>query len=981
VQDFVLSGKWSSVGDLRNAELNKLDRGGKLLRELSEEGYDISKIPQYVTDEELKELMKIRMNFESNRALKKLDKKAAGGEVSNADFIRNRQEGSPQEGEVADDDFTIDLDELARGDEGMTEEEFNPSRIPDVNRLGELGPYGDFGLPYVGRPLILKNGGDVSNEDFIQQMMTGTPPTNQEADPDVVKDIVRGAQYTPFDLLGAPVDIATMAIRPFGYNVEKPVGGSEYFIDQAAKLGLFKPSTGSAAELLGRIGGGGATPAIARGITKAADATGDFISGQLKGRADRQAVQQAAAKVPPDTAYDPLRDRMEQIGALTYAVKPTPAPVAQAPKNQMGFYSAVEDTILRLPQEKGTAQQFLAQISKAPGVKQGEIKATGLEDFLKSKGTGPVTKEEVRSFLDSNKVQVDEVVLGAGKVLSPEAKRLADETNARMAEADEKMLPFFQQLEAKGESLGGQHPYYVFSSLRGSLGRKAAQGDQEAIDEINALNLPPGIKQAVLDYASAKQEYQLYTKQARKMEKPKFDKYNIPGGTNPREIYLTLPGSEGDVLSAQEIARLNELGRKRIGSSLDGLSPPEQSEYFSLIDRREKAGSRFTVPGSHSVSPEADKNRVAHIFLDDRTDAQGNKVLFVQEMQSDWAKTGRDKGFVTKQGELPVGWGTFQDKKSGDWYVVDKTKTQVGVYAPTKEEAIFSATVGSNKGIPSAPFVTSTEDWVNLSLKRVINEAVENGYDKVAFISGQQAAAKYQLSTVLKGIEVSPLDTTYLTYDKQSIPFPSPRQVSPGSRVVELKQKGGGIIELYVNKEGTIEVVANDQFRQLAGKPLSEVVGKEMSEKIMATELKDKDSTQFTVKDMEVGGEGMKGFYDNVLPKTANKLLEKLGSKIEPVVMEKEVPSRLHNNASSFLDWMGTNHPGTSRSDAAREWAQGMDGYITPFVKEYYEATKPMEQLGFKITPEMIELVKTKGLPQFAKGGEVSTKDFIQAHA
>jgi hypothetical protein len=452
--------------------------------------------------------------------LKKLDKKAAGGEVSNADFIRNRQEGSPQEGEVADDDFTqtideartrhvnralqvkinlyqhglisldelatympgidpyniaemfggtdsnpldkakskdiktlpysppkgieaIDLDELARGDEGMTEEEFNPSRIPDVNRLGELGPYGDFGLPYVGRPLILKNGGDVSNEDFIQQMMTGTPPTNQEADPDVVKDIVRGAQYTPFDLLGAPVDIATMAIRPFGYNVEKPVGGSEYFIDQAAKLGLFKPSTGSAAELLGRIGGGGATPAIARGITKAADATGDFISGQLKGRADRQAVQQAAAKVPPDTAYDPLRDRMEQIGALTYAVKPTPAPVAQAPKNQMGFYSAVEDTILRLPQEKGTAQQFLAQISKAPGVKQGEIKATGLEDFLKSKGTGPVTKEEVRSFLDSNKVQVDEVVLGAGKVLSPEAKRLSDAAFSRMEEADSRMVPLF----------------------------------------------------------------------------------------------------------------------------------------------------------------------------------------------------------------------------------------------------------------------------------------------------------------------------------------------------------------------------------------------------------------------------------------------------------------------------------------------------------------------------------------------------------
>jgi hypothetical protein len=235
-------------------------------------------------------------------------KKANGGEMTNNDFIRNRQEGSPQEGEVA-------------------------------------------------------------NDDFIQQMMTGTPPTDQEADPDVVKDIVRGAQYTPFDLLGAPVDIATMAIRPFGYNVEKPVGGSEYFIDQAAKLGLFKPSTGSAAELLGRIGGGGATPAIAKGITKAADATGDFISGQLKGRADRQAVQQAAAKVPPDTAYDPLRDRMEQIGALTYAVKPKGGNVLTSKGSPVGNY--IEDVITKVKgegrdeiiptQNRDAVEKFIAQ--------------------------------------------------------------------------------------------------------------------------------------------------------------------------------------------------------------------------------------------------------------------------------------------------------------------------------------------------------------------------------------------------------------------------------------------------------------------------------------------------------------------------------------------------------------------------------------------------------------------------------------------
>jgi hypothetical protein len=55
---------------------------------------------------------------------------------------------------------------------------------------------------------------------------------------------------------------------------------------------------------------------------------------------------------------------------------------------------------------------------------------------------------------------------------------------------------------------------------------------------------------------------------------------------------------------------------------------------------------------THSVSPEADANRLAHIFLDERKDAKGNNVLFVQEMQSDWAQTGQGQG-VCNINKLP----------------------------------------------------------------------------------------------------------------------------------------------------------------------------------------------------------------------------------------------------------------------------------------------------------------------------------------
>lgn len=56
------------------------------------------------------------------------------------------------------------------------------------------------------------------------------------------------------DVLGYPVDLMTTALRPFGYNVEKPVGGSDWLADK-----LTNP-TGSVAETAGRVATGMLTP-------------------------------------------------------------------------------------------------------------------------------------------------------------------------------------------------------------------------------------------------------------------------------------------------------------------------------------------------------------------------------------------------------------------------------------------------------------------------------------------------------------------------------------------------------------------------------------------------------------------------------------------------------------------------------------------------------------------------------------------------
>ena len=475
----------------------------------------------------------------------------------------------------------------------------------------------------------------MTNDEYIQQMFTGTPPMDRQRNPGILPRELRQAVDVPLDFLN-------LLVRG---TVGAPVGSA---------YGLY---TGLTSDKFG-------TP---EGVQEASSEAGRMmqkITGEPKtqtardvlGFIGKKAEEYKLAPTPqlltlpapgPGAASALLRNYELAQTAPAGTVK-LPGAKAQVtpPKNEMGFFSPTEQVVMNLPQEKGAAQQMLAQISKAPGAKAAELRATGLEEFLKSKGTAPVTRQEIQDYLANNRVQVDEVVLGKGQILSPEAKRLADDANARMAEIyDEKMLPFFEQIVARGETLGGQEPYSVFSKLRGPLGRKAAKGDQEALAEIDALNLPPEIRDLVLEYGRNKNEYIKYTGQARRMGNPKFDKYNTPGGTNPREIYLALGDrTERDIANANLDAFTNRITQRlgRTGWDFEAMTPKEIAEYDRLNQAVLNASTRppnpiFTAPSAHSVSPEADRNRLAHIFLDDRTDAQGKKVLFVQEMQSDWA--------------------------------------------------------------------------------------------------------------------------------------------------------------------------------------------------------------------------------------------------------------------------------------------------------------------------------------------------------
>lgn len=51
-------------------------------------------------------------------------------------------------------------------------------------------------------------------------------------------NMAKGVTEFPYDLIGAPVDIATMLMRPFGYSTEKPVMGSDWIKEKMTQAGV-----------------------------------------------------------------------------------------------------------------------------------------------------------------------------------------------------------------------------------------------------------------------------------------------------------------------------------------------------------------------------------------------------------------------------------------------------------------------------------------------------------------------------------------------------------------------------------------------------------------------------------------------------------------------------------------------------------------------------------------------------------------------
>ncbi len=503
-----------------------------------------------------------------------------------------------------------------------------------------------------------------------------------------------------------------------------------------------------------------------------------------------------AIKAPPGQ----LASRIAQLAAVPdtyrFSLRDAPDGIRQAQKaaGLPGFYSAVARTAALLKQERGSGPQFAAALRNAAGVKPEELRWLGVEGWLR--GQTKVTRDQVLDYIAANNLGLREVVRGDS--MGDTAFEAVDQAESQLRSA-----------LARDMGLDAEDP---------AVGRRL----NEVLSDPDAAGGKPELQDALRGWHDAQAALERSADPA-----TKYEDYQLPGGDNYREVLLTLPerpvdhaGSVPEPESQPYEAAPHpdddlpsffldgdNAGAADVQIPFHGDLTPEEFErgradWLRLqaerdaaehqAEQRRVADAQVNYRSSHWP----DANVVAHFRLNDRIEPDGKRVLFVEEVQSDWHQDGREQGYIGDAG-------------------------------------------ASSEAVPDAPFRTS---WPALAMKRILRMAADEGFDRVAWTNGDTQVDRYDLSRVA-------------------------RRVTWNADTGELTAFGAG---------GTFMVSRSARAEDLAG-----IVGKEAAASLRAAEPNEQGLRRyFPAAEMRLGGEGMRAFYDRILPNEVGRIVKPFDGQV-----------------------------------------------------------------------------------------------------
>lgn len=540
-------------------------------------------------------------------------------------------------------------------------------------------------------------------------------------------------------------------------------------------------------------------------------------------------------------------------------------------ENQTIFVSNAAKAVEGIQMGKATPEQWLNMLTKNGGLKAAEDKWLGLSDWLKASDKKSLTKDEVLQFINENKIQIveqhyagetedsfhDNMVSAYGLAFRD---RFIDEAFVYDDYVGEGW-DINNEEEAAAlytETTGDSVEYDEFGSLDENSVDKVRRWANEVAEEVSGMGGTRAINPTRLRYTTG-------------------------GLKNKREIALTVPSVESwnkkDDLHFGDAGEGRAIAWVRFGDGTGTMHSEEsaavQKEIKSYIERlQEKYGADV------ASWTETEREELSRLIENSQNSQKQVNALVIDEIQSKRHQDAKESGYrtkehdkqkkelldvvVEKQNALLDYIGTLVEKYPNTDYDIDDVFKNFGRFSTEEKDELLrlkdeynrAAEESINYGkefyerVPEAPF---EKNWAELAMKRMLRYAAENGYDAVAWTQGEQQVRRYKSLYDYKNISVG----KWKTYEGTK------------KREVRLLFNDGGTLTLGVDEKGKIT------RGQYAGEKLSAVIGKEIASKIMSSE----GEVNLTGEDLTFG-EGMKGFYDKMLPAFMNKYGKKWGVKV-----------------------------------------------------------------------------------------------------
>ena len=509
------------------------------------------------------------------------------------------------------------------------------------------------------------------------------------------------ARLLPSDLAGYDLP-ESLGIRGFQRGVRNPALGSKQMEQIGEDIGYIPKTTGTKEEERARLLMGlvdpmpGISPAVA----------GVFASNRAKNlpelsyaKAPWQVQEKGVVPFMSQGKQDKLMRRMYDESRAREALAMT--------QSDIGFTSPAMKVIVGSKEESLKPKVWLNKL-RGGGVPKEELEWTGLQEWLQGKGKERVTKQELQEFMQANQIQIQEVVYGdpIGTAGTPYATTKADEYMTTWAHGDESRvrIPGGQNYRELVLMVPESqfHPPVDVPSLR----KKEIQIKDQMHNELNRL----------------KRQYMSQVTPT-------------PTSFNDDEFATWLDYDQSLMATYDDLHEQLKSVRNQI---FEG-KPPD---------------ARF--PGEKGHYPE--DNVIMHIRINERIDEDGRRVLFVEELQSDWGQKGQKQGFGKKLS--PDEEARIRDRNTELKEMVDGDLRRLRDEFP-EESAEYQRNVEliyqNNAGkVPSAPFVMDTNTWAGLGMKRLVRWAADNDYDAIAWTTPKQQSRRYDSQVYPKSIYYYP---------------------------------------------------------------------------------------------------------------------------------------------------------------------------------------------------------------------------------